>query len=180
MQGIGIALLRGINVGGHGKLPMADLRSILTGLGATDVRTYIQSGNAVFRGDLTGQQVSAAVEAGHGFAPRCLVLSLEDYERCLSANPFRPATEDSSFEPRTLHLYFLDGTPAPVSKDTLAAAAPTERLAVTEGVAWLFAPNGIGRSKLAPRLEKALGIPATARNWASAIAIRDLARGLGT
>jgi uncharacterized protein (DUF1697 family) len=106
-----LALLRGINVGGKNRLPMASLRELLGQIGATEVRTYIQSGNAVFAhsaretGELA-QRISAAIAKAHGFAPAVWVLRMADFERAIAHNPFPEAAE----EPKTLHLYCLESS----------------------------------------------------------------------
>ena len=74
-----IALLRGINVGGHRKLPMSELKCIFERLGATDVETYIQSGNVVFSGDLNHDDIAAAIEAENGFAPKVLIIASDAF-----------------------------------------------------------------------------------------------------
>ena len=100
-----IALLRGINVGGTGKVPMADLRTLMGGSGAADVRTYIQSGNAVFRGDVSADKIGEAIEAKFGFRPRVLVMDGSDLVRAAAANPFE------FDEAKEMHLYFCETQP---------------------------------------------------------------------
>ena len=162
-----IALLRGINVGGKNKLPMKELRAVLEGLGASDVRTYIQSGNVVMQHGETETRalevsISSAIEAAHGFAPRTLVLTAADLRQAAEANPFPEAID----EPKTLHLSFL-ATPSesPDLAKLEEVAKASERFHLGDGCFYLHAPEGIGRSKLAERVERVLGVPATARNW---------------
>jgi len=162
-----IALLRGINVGGHNILPMADLRRDLESLKLRNVRTYIQSGNVVF--DSTARspaplagKVARRIEQQHGFRPQVLVLKPEDLMTAIESNPFPTAVSD----PATLHFYFLSG-PA-VDPDTAAldrAKTSTERYEITDAVFYLHAPDGIARSRLAANVEKHLGVAATARNF---------------
>lgn len=174
-----IALLRGINVGGKGTLPMKSLVSILEALGMTAVKTYIQSGNAVFRtrarsaGPL-GAQITAAIQEAHGFSPHTLVLDLEAYEAALAANPYLDVAEA---DPKSVHFWFMDVNPAKPDLDSLEKLR-TERESFTlKGqVFYLRAPDGIGRSKLAVKVEKALGVPATARNWRTVSTLRDMAQ----
>jgi len=176
-----IALFRGINVTGNNLLPMKDLVARLGGLGCKDVKTYIQSGNAVFRSSVAkastlAARIESAVEEGHGFRPRVLLLGIADLESAVATNPF-PEAED---EPKSLHLWFLAERPARPSLDALKGCqAANERFALKGGVFYLHAPDGIGRSKLAARVEKALGVEATARNWRSARKVLELARTLG-
>ncbi|MEX0970249.1 MAG: DUF1697 domain-containing protein, partial [Paracoccaceae bacterium] len=87
-----VILLRGINVGGHGKLPMADLRYIVTAKGAQNVQTYIQSGNVTLQGPRPDTvALASAIEAAHGFRPAMMVLSAAEFEGILHACPFVPA-----------------------------------------------------------------------------------------
>lgn len=174
-----IALLRGINVGGRNRLPMKDLVAMLEGLGLESVKTYIQSGNVVFRTsepDLRqlAERIGSAVNDTHGFEPRVLLLRLEELERAIRRNPF-PEAEG---EPKTLHLAFLESVPeAPDLEAMERIKAAQERFALDERVFYLHAPDGIGRSKLAEKFERLLGVAATSRNWRSVQKLRALAEG---
>ena len=161
-----IALFRGINVGGNHALPMAKLKSDLESLEFTDVRTYIQSGNVVFQ-SAGGKQATLAkkigdlIHAEHGFRPHVLLLSRDALQSAWDANPFPEALA----EPTSLHFYFLS---EPAKKANLAAIeqakAASENYHLTDGVFYLNAPDGVGRSKLAATAEKHLGVVTTARN----------------
>lgn len=172
-----IALFRGINVGGHGILPMKDLRALLEGLGLTGVKTYLQSGNAVFQSRARDarrleRKIGKAIQESRGFTPEILVLSVADFRAALEANPF-PAGED---DPRTLHLFFLKSRPENPDLARLKSLQNgNEEFELTDAVFYLHAPDGIGRSKLAADVEKALGVPGTGRNWRSAGAVLALA-----
>lgn len=171
-----ILLLRGINVGGKNKLPMADLRAILGELGLDNVATYIQSGNAVARSTRKlaksfAKKLSDAIEDAHGFAPDVLALTQAELEAAIDANPFPQATQD----PKTLHVFFLEKPAAPARlEDVEALAAKSERFALTDAAFYLWAPDGIGRSKLAARVEKALGVRGTGRNWRTVLKLREM------
>ncbi len=167
-----IALLRGINVGGNRSLPMAELSAILTGLGARDVRTYIQSGNAAYRGALDQDAISDAVLAAKGFRPGVVVIPLKSYAPVLAANPFPEAEAD----PKALHLFFLSAPSLAKETDLAAAKGPKERFVLTERALYLHTPDYLSGSLLAPRLERLLGVAATGRNWRSAVKILELAR----
>lgn len=172
-----VALLRGINVGGHHTLPMADLRRLLEGVGASRAATYIQSGNAAFchEGDdpsVLSAALGGAIEAAHGFRPLVLVLPLETFEAALEGNPF----PEAEAHPKSLHLHFLVEPPETPDLGALERlAADDERFVLGDLVLYLHAPRGIGRSKLAAGIERALGVPLTARNWRSATRIHELA-----
>jgi uncharacterized protein (DUF1697 family) len=142
-----VGLLRGINVGGRNVLRMAELRSLREASGLVDVQTYIQSGNVVFRSDAADPGELARTIAG-----------------------------DVDAASKTLHLWFL--ADAPVDPDLARleeVAAPTERFELAGRVFYLHAPDGIGRSKLAAQVERALDVPATARNGRTVAAVVALA-----
>ncbi len=170
-----IALFRGINVGGSNTLPMTELVEILTSLGGESIKTIVQSGNAVFRhaGDVPGlaDKISRAVEQRRGFTPQVLILTPEDLERAVSGNPFPHAVSD----PSSLHLGFLAANPEQVDMDKLAKLkAESEQFLLTADVFYLFAPDGMGGSRLAVGVEKVLGVPMTDRNWKTVCKISEL------
>jgi uncharacterized protein (DUF1697 family) len=88
-----IALFRGINVGGKNILPMKELKALLENLDLQHVKTYIQSGNVVFRSEdenaaRLSSQISAEIKKSHGFEPQVLLLKIEEMEKAIEANPF--------------------------------------------------------------------------------------------
>jgi uncharacterized protein (DUF1697 family) len=177
-----IALVRGINVGGATSLARSALLEALEVLGARQVRTYLRSGNAVFQLPVASaagfaQRLMAAIAERCGLEPVVVLLDLPALEAAVRANPY-PRAEDS---PTTLHLFFLQA-PAPAADlDALESlAGPTEHFALRERVFYLHAPQGIGRSKLAARAERAVGVPMTGRNWRSVQRVLALARDLST
>lgn len=162
-----IALFRGINVGGNHPLPMKTLVAILEDLGAQNVKTYIQSGNAVFEHDQTdaarlSAQISAEIKRRCGFEPHALLVERADIERAIKENPFPEAVD----APKTLHAGFLAAAPAKPRLDELdRIKLDGERFQLIGKVFYLHAPEGVGRSKLATSAEKLLGVPMTVRNW---------------
>lgn len=156
-----ILLLRGINVGGSHKLPMKELTAILTSLGASDVRTYIASGNAVFSGEIAAVDIEDAIESAKGFRPRALILTGDQLRLIAQANPY-PAAEA---EGKTLHVWFASRPPEFDDAAAQALKKDNEQFHVSARAIYLWAPDGIGRSKLAEKIEKLAGVPATARNW---------------
>jgi uncharacterized protein (DUF1697 family) len=176
-----IALFRGINVGGNNMLPMKELITLLGGLGLQGARTYIQSGNAVFRGSGTAvglaDRIGKEVARRWGFQPQLLLLSAAELARAVKQNPYPEATDD----PGRLHLWFLAEAPsrkaAAQALTALAAlAANGERFTLKGRVLYLHAPAGIGASKLAARAERVLGVMATARNWRTATTLLAMAK----
>ena len=176
-MGTRIALFRGINVGGKNALNMNHLVSHLQGLGLKNVRTYIQSGNAVFSCPdkvvpKLPDKIAATISENHGFSPRVLVLSLEKLQNAISHNPFREAEN----EPKTLHLYFLSEIPKdPNTRALENARVDRKRFVIKDDIFYLYAPDGIGRSRLATNAEKFLGVSATARNWRTVCKILHIA-----
>lgn len=174
--GVWIGLLRGVNVSGN-RLPMAELREELAGLGLERFRTYIQTGNVVFEATPEAAcelaaALPARIEERFGFEPVFLVLSTDELRAAIAANPYPGADE----RPRTLHLYFLaERPPAPDVEALDAACAESESWHLEDRVFYLHAPEGFGWSKLGRNAEELLGVPATARNWRTVTKLRELA-----
>lgn len=173
-----IVFLRGINVGGNSSMPMAQLRTALIEEGFEGVRTYIQSGNVLLtsaeRNAIQLQQhIGEVIQRHFGFRPQIMAMTTEQLEAVARANPF-PTAEP---EPKSLHVYFLaePATAANLSAlDTLKSE--NESYALTERALYLHAPDGIGRSKLAERIERHVGVAATARNWRTVQTMLDMAQ----
>ncbi len=162
-----IALFRGINVGGNNVLPMKELVSDLKTLKLENIRTYIQSGNIVFDSEqrnikALAKTITERIERRHGFGPKVLIISSDDLQNAINANPFPNAVSD----PKSLHFFFLEKPPAtPNVKALDLAKTPTEAYLLKGSLFFLHAPDGIGRSKLCATAEKHLGVAATARNY---------------
>jgi uncharacterized protein (DUF1697 family) len=174
-----VALLRGINLGGHKKVAMADLRELVTSLGHADVATYIQSGNVVFTCDQTDTAALAAaleeaIAATLGVSSRVVVVSRDELAEVSRDNPY-------SDEPnhRAVHAIFLSAPPGPEVAERVAAAqqqvarkGSRDTATVIGRTIYLHTPDGYGRSDLAAELVK-LGqkktdqVSGTARNWAT-------------
>lgn len=172
-----VALFRGINVGGKNILPMKELVAVLEGLGLKNVQTYIQSGNVVFQTSANNtrelaRDIGAAIGKNHQFVPQVFVLTVQELQNALASNPF----PDGEADPKSLHLSFLESSPAKPDLEKLASLqSGSERYELAGTVFYLHAPGGIGRSKLAAKVEKALGVSLTARNWRTASAVLSLA-----
>ncbi|PKN99324.1 MAG: hypothetical protein CVU42_08720 [Chloroflexi bacterium HGW-Chloroflexi-4] len=171
-----IALLRGINVGGKNKLPMADLVKILEVLGAQDVKTYIQSGNVVFQvkevnTDTFSTAISHEIEKQFGFAPKVLLMTEEEFDRAMDENPFPVPDKDGN----TLHLGFLATEPENVDILELSALkTESEHYCLTPKVFYLFAPDGVGKSRLTAAAEKIIGVEMTDRNWNTVCKLKEM------
>ena len=179
-----VALLRGVNVGGR-TLPMADLRTLVEGLGCTGVRTYVQSGNVVFEGSGTPAALAAglaqAIAADRGFEVPVIVRRAGDLARTVAANPFVAEGLDPDAEPRLFHVTFLGASPDPAAVAELVAATrphhpDTFRWQGTD--IYLHIPGGYGETKLTNALfERRLGVPATTRNWRTVTTLASMAAG---
>jgi uncharacterized protein (DUF1697 family) len=173
-----IALLRGINVGGKVKLPMAQLRDIVASVGGDDVQTYIQSGNVVFTHaarsapKLTAE-LEAAILAATGFDIAVMLRTAKDLAEVIEHNPY------DATDPTKVHVVFLATAPGPGALDRIDAArfAP-EEMTLRGRELYLYLPDGMGRAKLPPQLGK-IGpkVGATARNWRTVLKLADLAAG---
>ncbi len=174
-----VALLRGINLGGHNKVAMADLREVVSSLGHADVATYIQSGNVVFTSDRSDTAALAAaleqaIAAELGVPARVVVLSRDDLAQVARDNPYFDEPNH-----KAVHAVFLSGDPGPDVAERVAAAQQISERQGSRDTAqlvgrtiFLHTPDGYGRSDLAAALVK-LGqkktdtVTGTARNWAT-------------
>lgn len=182
-----LALLRGINVGGRNVVPMAGLREVCEGLGWGEVRTYIQSGNVVFRAPGSrkgggGAGLESALERGleerFGLSISVVVRPAAAWARYVEGNPFREA---STREPNLVMLCLSKAPPRPDAAEVLRGrAADGERVEVVGDAVWIHVPTGAGRSKLASPavLDRAVGSAVTARNWRTVVAIGEMAAGV--
>jgi uncharacterized protein (DUF1697 family) len=163
-----IALLRGVNVGGHRKLPMAQLRTLVEGAGYGNVRTYIQSGNVVFTATIddpgaAARSLEALILAETGIDTTVTLRSRDQLAAVIAAHPFVDRAED----PKHLHVSFCVGD---LDDSGLRAADPArwapDEVATGTAELYLHCPRGMGRSKLTPKLiERLVGGSATTRNW---------------
>src|SRR2546423_609702 len=141
-----IALLRGINVGGRNKVPMAALRDTCESVGCTDVTTYIQSGNVVLTSPLDAKKLRAGLEAAIaeriGVSPVVVIRTHRQLADVIAGNPFPGA------DPDHLHVAFLSDTPDAGQVAALAELDyPPEKVAVLGADAYFHLPTGLGRAK---------------------------------
>lgn len=155
-----ISLFRGINVGGNNLLPMKSLVELCESLGAKHVNSYIQSGNLIYQHpqDLT-DKLNTLILQQFKFSPQILTVSLTEFRYILSENPYQEK------EGKHVHCFFCFPNVVKAELDNIAALrAESEHYLITEKAFYLYAPGGIGRSKLAAKVEKLLGVSTTARN----------------
>lgn len=161
-------MLRGVNVGGHNKLPMKDLRTRLSDGGFVNVRTYLQSGNVAFEADPDdadglAERVSSVIRAGFGLDVITIVRDREAMSAAVAANPYRAAADA---DPTRVHVMFgddlpTDGAGAWPAPDSFAPDSYSRG----PGCIFLHLPNGAARTKLPAALERAVAVPVTSRNW---------------
>ncbi|MFD4901701.1 DUF1697 domain-containing protein [Streptomyces sp. NPDC058411] len=175
------ALLRGINVSGHRRVPMAELRTLLGELGHEDIATHLQSGNAVFRSasDDEGELAAGlerAIQEHFGFPVDCLVRSGAYLAAVADACPF-PAAE---LEAKQLHVTYVDKPLDAARFASLDADAfRPEEFRLGDRALYLYAPEGLGRSKLAVALGRPAltrGLVATSRNWNTVVKLVEMTR----
>ena len=176
---IHIALLRGVNVGGHQPVAMSALRDLLTELGFAGARSLLQSGNLVFRSDArtaAGLERMLELDAGKrlGLQADFLIRTAKEWKEVVARNPFRKEAER---DPSHLVVMFLkSATNLKDVKAVQAALAGPEMIKADGRQVYIVYPSGIGRSRLSNTfLERKLGIRGTARNWNTVIKIAALA-----
>lgn len=163
-----ISILRGINVGGARPVRMDDLVKVYQGLGFIDVKTYIQSGNVIFRekGSTAGElakRISAEIRLKFALEVPAIVLTKNELEVILAGNPFLPAKEAESDK---LHITLLAEVPAQNNINSLDVVnyLPDE-FAILGRAVYLYCPGGYGKTKLNNNFfEKKLKLEATTRN----------------
>ncbi|MFJ4682864.1 DUF1697 domain-containing protein [Streptomyces sp. NPDC088789] len=173
-------LLRGINVGGSRKVPMAALRAVIEGLGHGDVRTYLQSGQAVFTAgdgdeDTLAAGLAQAVEEHFGFTVDLLVRDHAYLRAIVDACPY-PAAE---LEAKQLHVtYFSEQVTRDRYTDLDRTAFLPEEFTLGDRALYLHTPGGLGRSKLAETLARPRyaprGLIATTRNWNTVLKLAEM------
>lgn len=176
-----VGLLRGVNVVGRNKLPMQTLREICESLKFDDPRTYLQSGNVVFRTRRKPEAAAVALEeaiaARLGFRPAVIARTAAEIAATAEGLPGRFSGE---LDRSKLLVMFLAGEPAGDALAKIARLGLPEQVEARGSHVYIYFPDGVGRSKLSTAvLERAFGGPMTGRNWNTVLALRELACGGG-
>ncbi|WP_245444764.1 DUF1697 domain-containing protein [Pseudaminobacter soli (ex Li et al. 2025)] len=169
-----MVLFRG--VGGATQLPTKPLKETLTKAGYANVATYINSGNAVLVSDRPETEIAVdiaeIVRREFGFEKDIMLVTSQAWSRLVTENPFPEAVD----APTTLHAFMLSDIPAPEAVEALVARTTgRERVVVAGKVLYFHAPDGFGRSKLPPVVDRTLKVVSTARNWNTVVALQSLA-----
>ncbi len=176
--GVHVALLRGINVGGKNKLPMKDLAAMFADAGCDDVRTYIQSGNVVFRARQAlarrvSSVISQAIADRFGFEVPVITRTAAEMEKVVASNPFLRTGVDSA----KLHVAFLAKRPTTANVAKLEPdRSPPDEFTVQGREIYLHRPGGMARTKLTNAyFDGKLGTTSTMRNWNTVLKLLELA-----
>jgi uncharacterized protein (DUF1697 family) len=171
-----LILFRG--VGGKTQLPVQALREKLTEAGFENVATYINSGNAIVRSQLSRKQVIATIaelcRKHFDFEKAIFAPTLAEWDDLIACNPFAKAAKNA---PTTVHAALLESTPKAEDVERIRAlAVKGEAIEVINDVAYLHTPNGFGTCKMAEKFDKWIGVTNTARNWNTVLKLAELGR----
>lgn len=166
-----IILLRGINVSGKNKLPMAELRELLNNLRFQNVQTYIQSGNIVLESDSSktqvGKEIKQAIKNKYDYDVPVLVKTIDEWQKAIANNPFK------NVEEKQLYFTFLSDIP---KEKTITIDAKQDEFKIIEDVIYVNAVGGYGKTKLNNNFfEQKLKVTATTRNFKTTMKLIELA-----
>jgi uncharacterized protein (DUF1697 family) len=172
-----ISMLRGINIGPHKRIKMDDLRKSFEALGFEQIKTYIQSGNVVFKTrrtstTLLSKRIEEKIVGDFGFSVSVISRSSDEMAKAVESNPFlnrRGSANDPNkqIDPEKLHLMFLSEVPAPAALKKLSdlVEAPDRCLSIDREI-YFYLPNGVSRSILTKKpVDRLLAVVTTMRNW---------------
>jgi uncharacterized protein (DUF1697 family) len=161
-----VALLRGINVGGHRLVPMADLRAVAESIGLENPKTYVASGNLAFatkkRAGDAAAELEKALESRFGFAIDVIVRTRDEWQAYLNSNPFRDAAEE---EPKWVWMFLSKQPPRDQAIAELTAASPSIAVDRTGDAIWVHFREGGSMRVLTIKWDRIIGSPSTSRNW---------------
>lgn len=174
-----IAMLRGINIGPHKRMQMQKLRASCETLGFEEVKTYIQSGNLVFRaGKLRPEALSKKLEErivdDFGFSSDIIIRSKAEFERIVTANPL---LRERGIEESKLHVVFAREVPSPAAiRKLVSLVVEPDKVRHAGKEIYFYFPNGVSGSSLWKHpLDRVLEVPGTMRNWRTVMALSEMA-----
>jgi uncharacterized protein (DUF1697 family) len=174
-----ISMLRGVNVGPHNRIKMDALRALYASLKLENPRTYVQSGNVVFRtneknGSALAKKIQSAIARKCGCSPEVILRTTDEMRKAVAANPF---PDQAKAEPGKVLVTFLAAEPPPGAEANIDRFKDfPERLHLKGHELYIYFPNGAGKSKLPwSAVDKLLKVTGTARNWNSVMALLDIA-----
>jgi uncharacterized protein (DUF1697 family) len=165
-----ISILRGINVSGQKKILMADLKVLYENLKFKDVRTYIQSGNVIFKSNepLSDIEFEKKIEdqifKKYNFHVPVIIRSEDEIRKIIAANPF---LKEKNIDPKKLHVTFLSNIPDKENVESIEKMDfSPDKFMISGKEVYLYVPNGYGETKISNTFfEKKLKVKATTRNW---------------
>lgn len=161
-----VALLRGINVGGHRRVPMAELRELADSLGLKNPRTYVASGNLVFETGECPEHIASdlehAIEQRLGFPVDVIARSASDRHAYVQSNPFPEAARAA---PKWVWMFLSKEPPREQAVEELTGAAPDLRVLQAGDAIWVHMPEGVAKAMLRIKWDRVIGSPSTSRNW---------------
>jgi len=174
-----VSMLRGVNLGPHNRVRMAELREVYESLGFSAVETYVQSGNVAFRAsgrgaDRIAGRIEDGIEDRFGFRTPVVVRNAADLRGVVARNPF---AEREGIDPAKLLVHFLAREPEARARGKLQALPPApEEWRLDGRELYVYFPNGMARPKLSmAQVERALGVGGTGRNWNTVLKLLELA-----
>ena len=178
-MGVVICMLRGVNLARHNRMKMDALRALCESMDLRDARTYVQSGNVLFRTkernlERLAGQIQKGIERKFAFGPEVVLRTAAELKGVVARNPFAARR---GIEPNKLLVYFLSRDPgAEARRNALAIPAEPEELHMQGRELYIYFPNGLARPKLSLAvLERKLGTPGTGRNWNSVTKMLEMA-----
>ena len=173
-----VALLRGINLGGHKKIKMDELRASLAAMGFAEVKTYIQSGNVVFKAakisdKALSRKIEASILSNFGHSVSVIIRTAEEIQQVISNNPF---LKEPDVDPTKLHVMFLSEPPAQSAvKELETFVLKPDQFRSLNKELYFYLPNGVAESAVMKKpIDRVLAIPTTMRNWRTVNTVQQM------
>lgn len=175
-----IAFLRAVNIAGHNMIKMKDLADLLSKSGFEGVKTYIQSGNIIFRsaGNLSDSEIASKIEMEifkkFALNIKVMIRSQKELAGLSSRNPF---LKEENFNPSKMAVNFLHEAPSAEGMEKIKDVDyPPDKFKISGREIFVYCPNGFGRTKLYTNFfENKMGVTGTARNWKTVITLAEMA-----